>query len=108
SNSYGMVTSAVATLTVRSALDHFTWSAINSPQLMGVPFPVTISAWDLFNGIDTNFSGVVNLTATGTDGLATNQMFAAISPSASVTGTYTWGFPFIPAANITATHVRHS
>ena len=103
-NTYGMVTSSVATLAVLSALDHFSWSVISSPQITGVPFPITIAARDLSNGFETNFSGVVTLKASGA---ATNRMFSGISGGSSAAGTYTWGFPFTPAVDLTATHVRH-
>jgi uncharacterized repeat protein (TIGR01451 family) len=44
-------------------LDHFAWSPIASPQAVGVPFGVTINAQDAFNQPASNFTGVVNLTA---------------------------------------------
>ncbi|HEY6169838.1 MAG TPA: Calx-beta domain-containing protein, partial [Verrucomicrobiae bacterium] len=38
-------------------LDHFTWSAISSPQGANVPFLVTLSGLDISNNLATNFAG---------------------------------------------------
>src|SRR4029079_4560503 len=51
------------------ALDHFTISAITSPQTAGQAFAITVTAFDANNNIDTNFDAngnKVNLTSTGT------------------------------------------
>lgn len=44
-------------------LDHFVWDAIPSPQWVGEPFGVTLTALDAFNQPATNFSGPANLVA---------------------------------------------
>ena len=41
----------------------FEWSAIPSPQQVNAPFPVTIIARDVTNGVMTSFNGIVSLTA---------------------------------------------
>src|SRR5262249_18739480 len=41
---------------------HFAWNAIASPQSNGVPFAVTVTAQDYFNGPATNFTGTVALS----------------------------------------------
>src|SRR5205823_10681481 len=55
-NSYGSVTSSTAVLLV-TPLDHFDWSAIPSPQAVGVPFTAAITAKDFLNVTVTNFNG---------------------------------------------------
>src|SRR5262249_23142931 len=49
-NAFGTVISSNAVLAV-SALDHFAWSPISSPQVTNVPFAVTIQAQNSANGI---------------------------------------------------------
>jgi hypothetical protein len=61
-NAFGSVTSSVALLTVRQA---FAWSAIPTPELTQVPFTVTLQARNATNGIATNFTGTVSLSASG-------------------------------------------
>jgi hypothetical protein len=46
------------------ALDHFDFSAISSPQTVGVPFSVTVTAKDAYGNAVTDFTGSVSLTAT--------------------------------------------
>jgi uncharacterized repeat protein (TIGR01451 family) len=46
-------------------VDHFSWSPITSPQLVGQPFGATITALDYSNNVATNFNGTVLLEATG-------------------------------------------
>ena len=60
-NAYGSVVSSNATLLV-SPLDHFAWSAVTSPRLVGTPFPVTVTAQDEFNSVVSNFTGTVALS----------------------------------------------
>ncbi len=59
-NGYGSITSSAALLIVRQA---FAWSAIPSPELTQVPFTVTLQARNATNGIATNFTGTVSLSA---------------------------------------------
>jgi uncharacterized repeat protein (TIGR01451 family) len=61
-NIYGTTTSSNATLVV-TPLDHFQWNPISSPQGVGVPFQVTITAKDPFNATVTNFNGQVGIIA---------------------------------------------
>lgn len=64
SNSAGSALSSNAILTV-SPLYNFVWSAITSPQIVGVPFPVAIQAENPTNNqIATNFSGSVAFQTT--------------------------------------------
>ena len=84
---------------------HFVWSTIPSPQSNGVPFAVTITAQDYYNGIATNFTGTVALSCGS--GLATNTILPAPVFSLSNSGNWTLGYAFTPSTNLTVTHVRH-
>ena len=44
-------------------IDHFTWSAIASPQSVSVPFVIVLTAQDFFNATATNFTGPASLSA---------------------------------------------
>ena len=44
-------------------LDHFSFSTISSPQNVGTPFQVTISARDAGGGLTSSFNGEVSLTS---------------------------------------------
>jgi len=41
----------------------FAWNNISSPQVAGVAFPVTITAYDQYGNACTNFTGTANLSA---------------------------------------------
>jgi hypothetical protein len=43
-------------------VDHFGWNAVASPQSLDQPFPVTVTAQDIFDNAVTNFNGVVSLS----------------------------------------------
>jgi hypothetical protein len=105
-NSLGSATSSNATLLV-SALDHFAWSGIASPQFANAPFAATLRAEDASNQIVSNFNGVVTLT--GRTGVlnTTNSILPAAGHTQIGSGNFTLGYSFIPNTNITVTHVRH-
>ncbi len=87
---------------------HFAWSSVASPQLAGVPFNVTITAQDYFNGPASNFNGSVVLSGSGRAGEETNSILG--NPLHSGTAAdlaYTVGYAFTPGASITVTHIRH-
>ncbi len=90
-------------------LDHFAWSAIPSPQLIGAPFAVTITAQDYFDYPVTNFTGSVTLSGEMGGGLttATNTILGSPVPASSYSGNWTLGYAFTPNINLTVTHVRH-
>ena len=69
-NAYGSALSSNATLTITP--HHFTWSPIPLPQYLNTPFAVGIQARDATNGIFTNFTSFVSLTAT--NGLPVNPV----------------------------------
>ncbi len=61
-NAYGSVTSSNALLIV--TVDHFAWATVPSPRFMNAPFPVQITAQDAANGVFTNYTGIVFISAT--------------------------------------------
>ena len=106
-NASGATNSAKATLWV-TALDHFAWGPIATPQVAGAPFPVTLTAQDALNNVDTYFAGMVTLSGSA-GGLTTNFILGspADSDSFSVDGGWTAAYAFTPNTNLTVTHVRH-
>ena len=61
-------------------VDHYEWAAIGSPQKVGVPVEVEISARDKLGGLLDDFAGVVNLRVDaepGNLGLVTPQATGA-------------------------------
>jgi hypothetical protein len=63
-NVVGTAPSSNAVLTVNDKLDHFAWGQIPSPRFLNTPFNVVIQALDATNGVFTNFTGTVSLSAT--------------------------------------------
>lgn len=61
-NPQGSVMSSNALLTVH-LLDHFAWAKIPSPRFVNSPFTTTIVAQNITNGLVTNFTGTVALSA---------------------------------------------
>ncbi|HUE37204.1 MAG TPA: hypothetical protein VMO20_07420, partial [Candidatus Acidoferrum sp.] len=57
----GSVTSSNATLMV--TVDHFAWNAIPSPRFLNAPFAVKVTSQDAANGIFSNYTGVIFLSA---------------------------------------------
>ena len=86
---------------------HFAWSTIPSPQSNGVPFAVTITAQDYFNGTASNFTGAVAFTGSGVAGSSTNTILGAPTHTDSYSSANTVGYSFTPRTNMTVTHVRH-
>ena len=90
-------------------LMHFAWNPVPSPQLIGEPFHVTITAQDGANNtldyrLPVTLSAFVAGNATGT-----NTMLNSPDPEQSSTdgGEYVFGYSFTPATNLKVTHVRH-
>jgi hypothetical protein len=88
---------------------HFLWSAVPSPQLIGEPFPVAITAQDSANNpldyrFPANLSALIPDNTTGT-----NTILNSPSPEQSLTDgqEYVFGYSFTPATNLKVTHVRH-
>jgi hypothetical protein len=62
-NEYASVTSSIAVVTV-TAVDHFVWQHIPSPQSVAVPFTVGLQARDAADILASNFNGTVVLIVT--------------------------------------------
>lgn len=60
-------------------VNYFVWSTIPSPQFIGAPIAVNITARDYFNNTASNFSGVVALSALAAG--STNSL--PVSPASS-------------------------
>jgi uncharacterized repeat protein (TIGR01451 family) len=99
SNPFNMVPAA-------GQVDHLAWSPIASPQMVGQPFGITVTAQDYYNGTATNFSGPVALSGSWPGALSTNTILPSPTYVYSSSGTYTFGYAFTPATNLTVTHVR--
>ena len=90
-------------------LMHFAWSAVPSPQLIGEPFPVTLTAQDGANNtldyrLPATLSALIAGNATGT-----NTILNSPSPEQSSTDgqELVLGYSFTPSTNLKVTHVRH-
>ncbi len=88
-------------------IDHFDWSAITSPQFVGQPFAVSITAKDSSGLTLTAFTGPVNLSGSTGGGVITNRILGDVVDNNSFNGSYTVGYSFTPSTNITVTHLRH-
>jgi hypothetical protein len=86
---------------------HFAWSAVPSPQLIGEPFPVTITAQDgASNTVDYQLPVTLSaLIASNTP--ATNMILNSPNPEQSLTDgfEYVLGYSFTPNANLNVTDV---
>jgi uncharacterized repeat protein (TIGR01451 family) len=103
-NPFGGMISSNIVLSV-SALDHFSWAAVASPQFVDQPFGVSIEARDFSNRLVTNFTGSVSLSGVTGAGVS-NSILPAPVHNNSTSGTFTLGYAFTPASNITVTAVR--
>jgi hypothetical protein len=88
--------------------DHFAWGAVPSPQLIGEPFPVTITAKDATNNT-MDYRLPVSLSALSA-GNAPGTNTILNSPSAEQSTTdgfeYVLGYSFTPNTNLKVTGVR--
>lgn len=87
---------------------HFVWGPISSQQ-EGVPFGVTIAAYDIANNLlDYRLPATVSALVPG-DAVATNTVLN--SPGANISAVdgeeYVLGYSFTPSTNLKVTHVRH-
>lgn len=71
---------------VPKPLDHFTVSAVSSPQTAGVPFEITIQAVDVYENVVTTFTNQAYLTAPGAEiSPANTDLFIAGAWTGNVT-----------------------
>ena len=98
-------------LDVNPLPDHFTWSVIPSPQWVGGPFHVTITAQDASNNaVDFRLPVALSAFIPGSV-VGTNTLLS--SPAADQSATdppdypdYTLGYSFTVNTNVYVTHVR--
>ncbi|MBN1475886.1 hypothetical protein JXA47_03950 [Candidatus Sumerlaeota bacterium] len=69
-------------------LDHFEWSAISSPQRLGVPFPVTLTARGADGSAVTDFTGSISITAINASGDAIADAVQPASTGSFVDGVW--------------------
>lgn len=89
--------------------DHFAWSVVPSPQLIGEPFHVTITAQDAANNtLDYRLPVTLSALAAGS-ATGTNSILNFPSPEQSTIDGYEYvlGYSFTPNTNLKVTHVRH-
>jgi hypothetical protein len=101
----GVTSSAIWRFTTRG-VDHFVWAGIASPQWLGMPFGVTVTAQDELGRTVQNFPGPVNLSGWTNTTAATNTILGNLPPSLTSSGDFTLALAFTPNTNITVTHVR--
>jgi hypothetical protein len=90
--------------------DHFGWSVVPSPQIIGEPFPVTVTARDAANQlVDYRLSVMLSALAAHNAPVGSNTLLNSPSPQQSLTEAveYVLGYSFTPSANLKVTHVRH-
>ncbi|HTY87119.1 MAG TPA: DUF4082 domain-containing protein [Candidatus Acidoferrum sp.] len=88
--------------------DHFVWSTIPSPQLIGEPFAVTITAKNAANNT-VDYRLPVTLSGLAPDSTSgTNTILNSPSPEQSATDGYelVLGYSFTPSTNLKVTQVR--
>jgi uncharacterized repeat protein (TIGR01451 family) len=90
-----------------SLLDHFSWSAISSPQRVSLPFAASITAQDAANNTVTNFTGSTTLSAATGQTWSTNTLLGNIDQYYTGIGSGNIGNAFTPNADILVTQVRH-
>jgi len=88
--------------------DHFGWSVIPSPQIVGQPFNATITAYDN-NNSQVNYTLSASFSAWALGPTPATNTFLN-SPSAQESwdlgGEYTMGYSFTPNTNLVVTAVR--
>ena len=91
--------------------DHFTWSAIPSPQWVGGPIPVTITALDASNNVvdfrlPVTLSAFITRSVVGTNTLLNSPATDQSATDPSNYPDYTLGYSFTMNTNAYVTHVR--
>lgn len=90
--------------------NHFTWNVIPSPQWVGEPIPVTITAQDAAgNTLDYRLGVTLDAWSPGT-APGTNTILNSPVPNQSENDgpvEYVLGYAFTPSTNLTVTHARH-
>ena len=87
----------------------FAWSAIASPQLIGEPFSVTLTAQDAASNTLNFLLPVAFEALTPGAAAGTNTLLNSPTPEQSLLEqeSYVLGYSFTPDTNLVVTHVRH-
>jgi hypothetical protein len=91
------------------SLLHFAWNTVPSPQLIGEPFPVTVTAQDAANNpfdyrLPVSLSAWIPGNAAPTDSLLNSP---PVDQSQNDGTENVYGYSFTPNKNLKVTHVRH-
>jgi hypothetical protein len=62
-------------------VDHFTWSALGTSQVIGKPFSVTVTALDVANNVVKNFAGPAALTGYTGSAPASQIVITEVNPN---------------------------
>ncbi len=92
-----------------TVLDHLAWGAVAPTQSLNSPFPVTITARNLTNGLATGFTGPVVLSAAATGGSPTRTIVGNLGDyqtDIDYSHNWTFGYSFTPNTNIQVVAVR--
>ncbi len=102
---------SITILDVNPLPDHFTWRAIASPQWVGRPIPVTVTALDASNNVVDYRLPVTLLAFIPGSSVGTNTLLNAPATDQSATDPpdspdYSLGYSFTVNTNLYVTHVR--
>ncbi|MEM1223159.1 MAG: S8 family serine peptidase [Verrucomicrobiota bacterium] len=89
----------------------FDWDVISSPQNVGQPFNVSITAKDLFGNVVTDFNSAVDLNAYTGELFTTNTILDSpdrtFGVRPNISGNRTRGYSFTPDQDLVVTDFRH-
>jgi len=88
--------------------DHFAWSNVPSPQWIGAPFPVTVTAQDVANNtLDYRLPVTLSALSPG-NAIGTNTILNSPTAEQSLNDSteYVLGYSFTPGRNLKVTAVR--
>lgn len=92
-----------------TVLDHLAWGAVAPTQPLNSPFPVTLTARNLTNGLATGFTGPVVLSAAATGGSPARTIVGNLGDyqtDVDYSHNWTFGYSFTPNTTIQVVAVR--
>jgi hypothetical protein len=89
-----------------AAVSTFSWGAVSSPQIAGIPVSETITAQDAYGNTATGFNGNANLSGLVGSTVSETMLGNATPTDSYNNGSYTMGYSFTPASSIQVTAVR--
>ncbi|HOX57163.1 MAG TPA: C10 family peptidase [Candidatus Paceibacterota bacterium] len=90
-----------------TVLDHLVWGPVGPTQYLNAPFPTTITARNLTNGVASGFAGPVTLSAYASGAGSPATIVGNLSPNSYLFGSeMTHGYAFTPNTNVQITAVR--